>query len=190
MKSEHQVFAESIKLLENLKIPYMIGGSVAAIAYGEPRLTLDMDVIVNLNPQQAKALSKALGTEYYSSLESMQEAISDQSHFNIIQSEVGVKVDFYVLGKDEFSLEEFKRRRREAFDENMTAVFATPEDIIVKKMEWFKTGESQKHLDDIKGILKISGSILDLKYIDKWSLKKGLEDIWQKIKNDLQVRNP
>jgi hypothetical protein len=190
MKSEHEVFSEVIDILERLNIPYMIGGSVAAMAYGMPRLTLDMDVIADMSLEQAKVFAGSLGQEYYVSLESIEEAIKTRRHFNIIQSEVGVKIDFYVLNVDEFSREEFKRRRKEAFDEERRAVFATPEDIILKKLEWFKMGESQKHIDDIKGILKVSRDKLDLSYIDKWALKVGVYDIWQKLKDVLQIRNP
>lgn len=182
MKSEREVFSEVISILERLGIPYMIGGSVAAMAYGVPRLTLDMDVIVDMDFEQAKVFASSLGSEYYVSLESIQEAIETRGHFNIIQSEVGIKVDFYVLSEDEFSREEFKRRRKEALDQEKMAVFATPEDTLIKKLEWFKMGESQKHLEDIRGMLKISGGKLDLKYIDKWTIKMGLYDIWQKLK--------
>jgi len=182
------VFAEAIAVLERLKIPYMIGGSVAAIAYGEPRLTIDMDVIINLTHPQAKMFAGSFGPEYYISLDSINDAIENRGHFNIIQSEAGVKVDFYVLGQDVFSQEEFKRKRREAFDEETTAFFASPEDIIIKKLEWFKMGESQKHIDDIKGIVKISADKLDIKYIDKWAIKIGVWDSWKKIKDEnLQI---
>jgi len=184
MKAEKDIFAEVIEVLSRLQIPYMIGGSVAAIAYGEPRMTLDMDVVVDITPAQARSLSRSLGPEYYILLESILEAINSQGHFNIIQSEAGVKVDFYIMKKDEFGLSEFKRKRNEAFDENTSAVFASPEDIIIKKLEWFKMGESQKHLIDIKGILKYSKDKLELKYIDKWAAKIGVWETWQKLKED------
>lgn len=185
MKSEHDVFAEVIDVLERLKLPYMIGGSVAAIAYGEPRLTLDMDVVIQLSFQQANLFANSFGAEYYVNLESIQEAIRAGGYFNIIQSEAGVKIDFYVLGQDEFSREEFKRKRKEAFDEKRTAVFASPEDTIIKKLQWFKMGESQKHLEDIKGMLRISADKLDLNYIKKWAIKLNLFDIWEKVKGEL-----
>ncbi len=184
MKTEYEVFAEVIDVLDRLKIPYMIGGSVAAIAYGEPRLTLDMDVVIDLNRQQAKNFADSFGSEYYVSPESIEEAIRTAGHFNIIQSEVGVKVDFYVLDRDEFSRVEFGRRRKEAFDEERTAFFASPEDTIIKKLEWFKMGESAKHLEDIKGILRVSEKKLDLRYIDQWTVRVGVSDIWQKLKSE------
>jgi hypothetical protein len=141
--------------------------------------------VIQLSFQQAKLFANSFGAEYYVHLESIQEALQAGGHFNIIQSEAGVKVDFYVLGQDEFSREEFKRKRKEAFDEKRYAVFASPEDIIIKKLQWFKMGESQKHLEDIKGMLRISADKLDLNYIKKWTIKLDLFDIWEKVKGEL-----
>ena len=179
---ERNVFGQVIDILEKLNIPYMIGGSVAAIAYGEARLTLDMDVVVDMNEDQARQFAGSFGQEYYINLDSILDAIKNHGHFNIIQSEKGVKVDFYLLKDEAFDQEEFSRKRKEAFDEQKQAVFASPEDVILKKLEWYKMGESQKHLDDIKGILKLSSSKLDLLYIDKWAVKIGVQDIWQQLK--------
>jgi hypothetical protein len=182
MSSQQKVFARIIDILEKLKIPYMIGGSVASIAYGEPRMTLDMDLVVDLGEKQAGELAASFGTEYYADLDSMLEAVKMKSHFNIIQSELGVKIDFYILKDDEFSQKEFERRRKEFLDAEKQAIFASPEDIIIKKMEWYKWGESRKHLDDIRGMLKLSEDKLDLNYIEKWAAKLNLQDIWNLVK--------
>jgi hypothetical protein len=184
MKSIQTIFAEVLAILESLEIPYMIGGSVAAIAYGEPRLTLDMDVVIDLNSKQASLLAKSFGPEYYVNLESMREAIATHGHFNIIQSECGVKVDFYILKQDDYNLQQFQRRKSESFDENRQAIFSSPEDIILKKLEWYKMGESEKHLTDIAGILKVSRDKLNFDYIDKWATQIGVADTWQKLKNN------
>ena len=183
MTSEQNVFGHVLDILEKLGIPYMIGGSVAAIAYGEPRLTLDMDVVVKMDRDKAKEFSESLGQEYYVNLDSILEAIRSKGHFNIINSEQGIKVDFYILKDEAFDQEEFSRRRKESFDNIREATFASPEDVILKKMEWCKMGESEKHLEDIKGILKISGSKIDLSYIDEWASKIGISDIWNKLKS-------
>ncbi|MBU0671810.1 MAG: hypothetical protein KJ732_02145 [Candidatus Margulisbacteria bacterium] len=184
---EHDVFGCVIDVLERLKIPYMIGGSVAAIAYGEARLTLDMDVVVDMNENQARQFAASFDQEFYVNLDSILEALRSQGHFNLIQSEKGIKVDFYLLKNDAFGQEEFSRKRKEAFDEKKQAIFVSPEDVILKKLEWYKMGESQKHIDDVKGILKISGPKLDLPYIDKWAEIIGVQNIWQKLKDDLQI---
>lgn len=182
MKSIQTIFSEVLTILEHLDIPYMIGGSVAAIAYGEPRLTLDMDVVIDLTPKQAHLLAKSFGPEYYVSLESIIDAITNQGHFNIIQSECGIKIDFYILKQDEYNRGQFQRRKRESFDKNRQAIFSSPEDIILKKLEWYKMGKSQKHLTDIAGIIKVSRDKINFDYIDKWASQIGVADIWQRLK--------
>jgi hypothetical protein len=181
MKTEQEIFSEVLDKLGKLAVPYMIAGSVAAIAYGEPRMTLDMDLVIDLEPGKVKDFVASFGPEYYVDSGSIKEAIQSRGHFNIIQSEAGIKIDFYLLKDHEHSREEFKRKNQESFDENRTAIFSSPEDVILKKLEWYKMGESQKHLDDIKGILKISGDKLDMRYVEKWVLKIGVQDIWRKI---------
>lgn len=181
------IFGRVIDILKQLKIPYMIGGSVASFVYGEARLTLDMDVVVDINERQAKQLAASFGPEYYVNLDSILAAIKTSGHFNIIQSEKGIKVDFYILGEDALSREGFSRRHKQAFDEKRKANFASAEDIVLKKLEWFKMGESQKQIDDVKGILKISGAKLNFSYIDKWAPEIGVQDIWRKLRNDLQI---
>ncbi len=78
---------------------------------------------------------------------------------------------------DAFSQSEFARRRREAFDERRQASFASPEDIILKKLDYYRRGGASKHLEDIKGMLRISGHELDLAYIDRLAHQMGLEDV-------------
>ena len=85
------------------------------------------------------------------------------------------------MGDDTFSKEEFARKQKRPFDKDFEADFATQEDVILKKLEWYKMGESRKHLEDIKGILKISGSKLDFDYLKKWAVKL---EVW-KILNPL-----
>ncbi|MFC1511365.1 hypothetical protein ACFL5U_03160 [Candidatus Margulisiibacteriota bacterium] len=187
MTVQHDIFKFVIDALERLKIPYMIAGSMASIAYGRPRMTLDMDLVVDMKEKDANGFAAAFGGEYYVNLDSVLEAIRTKGHFNIIQSEKGVKIDFYVLPDDDFSREEFARRQKGAFDKEAQADFASPEDVVLKKLEWYKMGESQKHLDDIKGILELSGSKLDMPYIDKWAIKIGVQDIWQKLRKGLKV---
>ena len=184
MRTEQEIFSEIIDILENNDIPYMIGGSVASIAYGEPRMTLDMDVVVDMDITQVKKFVDSLKSDYYADINTIIDAINNKGHFNVIQSEMGVKIDFYILKNSPFDQEGFEGRHQEAFDNKRQASFATPEYIILKKLEWFKMGESQKHLNDIKGILKISGNKLNLLYIDEWAFRIGVSDIWQKIKKE------
>lgn len=178
---QKDVFGYVIDVLNRLGILYMISGSIASIAYGKPRLTYDMDIVIDLDKTQAKNLASSFGKEWYVNLEDIYEAIQKKGHFNIIHFKSGSKIDFFLHGDSEFDKTEFERRRKEKFDEKRQASFATPEDIIIKKLDYYQQGASEKHLEDIRGILEISGELLDLAYISRWAKKKGTDETWKKL---------
>lgn len=181
--TQGEFFGYVIDVLEKLEIPYMVTGSVASIAYSKARLTLDMDIIVDLSSQQAKELGgNFISPDYHADLNSILEAIRNRGHFNIIHIPSGSKVDFYLLKSDTFSQEEFTRRQRFAFDDNRDATFARPEDIILSKLDFYKEGGSEKHLGDIRQMIIIIGDALDISYIEFWSNQKSTYDIWLKLK--------
>lgn len=179
--NQKEVFGHVIDILNRLNIPYMISGSVGAIAYGKPRLTYDMDIVIDLNPSQARNMASSFGPIWHIILEDILEAIQKRSHFNIIHFKSGNKIDFFLVGDSEFAKTEFKRRRKEKFDQKRQASFAKPEDIIIKKLDYYQQGKSEKHLEDIRGILEISGEELDFAYITRWGKKKGTNKIWRKL---------
>ena len=53
--------------------------------------------------------------------------------------------------------------------------------MIIKKMEYYRLGESDKHLRDIAGVLRVSGPAIDRAYIEDWAARLGLSDIWQRV---------
>lgn len=180
--NQGEFFSFVIDVLEELDIPYMITGSVAAMAYGEPRLTLDMDVVVDLSEKQAEALCRKFGDDFYKDLDSILAAVRQKGRFNIIHVPSGSKIDFYQLKDDSLSRQMFKSRRQESFREDKTASFSRPEDVIISKLIFYKEGRSEKHLADIRGMLQISGEQLDLAYIDKKVKELNLYSFWEKLK--------
>lgn len=180
--NQGEFFSFVIDVLEDLNIPYMITGSVASMAYGEPRLTLDMDVVVNLSAQKAEELCGKFGADFYKDLDSILAAIRQKGQFNIIHMPSGSKIDFYLLNDDRLSQQIFKNRRQESFREDKQASFSRPEDVIINKLIFYKEGQSEKHLRDIQGMLQISGDQMDLSYIDQETKALDLYSIWEKLK--------
>lgn len=180
--NQGEFFSFVIDVLEELDIPYMITGSVASMAYGEPRLTLDMDVVVDLSPPKAEELCGKFGGDFYKDLDSILDAIQQKGHFNIIHMPSGSKIDFYQLKDDLLNRQMFNGRRQESFREDKPAFFSRPEDVIINKLIFYKEGQSEKHLRDIKGMLQISGDQLDLSYIDEETKVLKLYSIWEKLK--------
>lgn len=175
-----------VQTLESLEIPYMITGSHASAYYGEPRFTRDIDIVAELKEGQVDAFVKFFpADEFYCDKDVIKAEIKRQGQFNIIQAASGLKIDIILIKATPFSKTEFSRKKREMLFVDREANFATPEDVIIKKMDFYKEGGSEKHLRDITGILKISGDIIDRSYISEWTQRLGLTDIWNAVQKRL-----
>ena len=171
-----------IAVLERLDVPYMLVGSLASAAYGEPRMTQDIDVVVDLGEQQVGALCRAFASgEYYVSESAALDALRRRTQFNIIHVGSGTKIDLVILPVGPWGKAEFARRQRMQILPDLEGYCARPEDIILSKMEHYREGGSEKHLRDIMGILKVSGDAVDRSYVTRWADGMGLADIWQAI---------
>jgi hypothetical protein len=181
--TQHEFFTLVLKSLESCGIPYMVSGSVGAMLYGEPRLTNDIDVVVEITPDQAERLRNDFPAEafFFPSPEFIREAIRHRGQFNVIHVESGSKADLIVRKAGEFAAVEFARRRALDFTDDFQAQTATPEDVILSKLAAHRAGGSDKHLADISSILEISGDLLDQSYLDRWIEVLNLGSVWQAI---------
>ncbi len=143
-------------LLERLGIPYLIGGSVASSLHGEPRATLDVDVVVHLEPERAEELVQALESEFYVDRESVREAARLERHFNAIYRKTYLKVDFYARPRSGFFAEEIRRAQPLPLGELPAGLarVATPEDTILQKLRWYRAGDeiSDRQWRDVLGV--------------------------------------
>jgi hypothetical protein len=157
-------FTYVIEALERLEIPYMVVGGFAAILYGEPRLTIDVDVVVDMRSEHVRPLLAAFPIpDYYASEDAMRDALQRRHPFNVIQPATGAKVDLVPLPRDPFSRLAFQRRRRMVFDAaGHSATFIAPEDIVVAKLIAHRETESDKHLRDARGVLVMQWGKLGL----------------------------
>lgn len=176
-----EIFESVLQKLEDAGIDYMVVGSVASILYGEPRMTRDMDLVVSLSSGASLKLRKAFSElDYYIPPD---EVISNEmarlGQFNLVHMKSGLKIDMILRKTSPHALEEFKRRRRISFTPRLSAFVASPEDIIIKKLAYYREGGSEKHLVDIRGI--VGQNRLDDVYLQKWISELRLEKEWQKI---------
>lgn len=171
-----------VKVLESLRIPYMVVGSMASTAYGEPRMTQDIDVVVDLKVSQVQPLCDAFSSEeYYISNQAALDAICHRGQFNIIHSTSGNKIDLMIVPASAWGQAEMSRRQRRRILPDLEGYCARPEDVILGKMEYYREGESEKHLRDIAGILKVSKDMVDCQYVSSWAAQMGLSEIWKMI---------
>jgi len=183
---QHELLLWIVRCFEKLKIPYLITGAMASIAYGEPRFTNDIDIVADLNLGQANELRSFFPEdEFYMDADTVRNAVESRHQFNIIHPSSGLKVDVIISKKDDFDRSRFMRIKRLNVSEKESANFAAPEDVIIKKLEYFKKGASEKHLRDIASMLKISSDVIDRTYISSWAKKLGLKEIWKAIQKKL-----
>ncbi len=171
-----------VSVFERLNAAYLVTGSMATIAYGEPRFTNDIDVVADLKLPHVEPFCAAFAPpDYYLSRDAVQAAVRTRQQFNVIHVTAGLKADIIVSKDSEFDRSRFARRRRLPTGSQGDAFFAAPEDVIVKKLEYFREGGSEKHVRDIIGVLKIQGDRIDRSYVEHWIHQLGLVDLWHQI---------
>jgi hypothetical protein len=170
-------------------VEYMVTGSVACIAYGEPRLTHDVDLVLELKGQaQAEAMVQAFPLEdfYLPPVEVIraEQARSMRGHFNVIHHDSGYKADVYLLRADPLHQWAFPRRKPIALDGG-DVFMAPPEYVILRKLEFFREGGSSKHLTDIAGVLRVSRELLDMPELLRLVGSRGLTEAWDKAQAEV-----
>ncbi len=178
----HHLLVQIARTLDDLKIPYFITGGISVLVWGRPRFTADIDLVVELKRDDIEKLARALrllSPEGYIDTDMMKEALKTHGEFNFIESNTGIKVDFWVLSNSEF--DKSRLRRRVAKDVLGTSVyFTSAEDLILIKLKWYKESESDRQRADIKSILEITKNI-DHEYLQKMAQKLGLRETLEKI---------
>ncbi len=166
--------------LERLRIPHLIGGSVASSALGVLRATMDVDLLVRLPPAAVGRLVEALGPDWYADPDAIREALALDRPFNVIHSATGEKFDFFPAVA-EFHDEELRRASvmdLQLGEEILRLPVASLEDIILAKLQWYRTGGevSERQWSDVQNLLTLNPQI-DRKYLAMWSERLGVRDL-------------
>lgn len=174
--------------LERVGAPYMVTGATAAIVYGQPRVTNDLDVVLALAERfRAPLLREFSEEEFYVPPESVirtEQSRAQRGHFNIIHLESGYKADVYLVGNDPLHRWALDRVRHIPWGQAGESVcVAPPEYVVVRKLEFYREGGSKKHVDDIQAILAVTG--VDRELISPWIERKGLAELWEQVQRDV-----
>ena len=171
-----------------MDIRYMVTGAVAVIIYGEPRLTQDIDLVIELKINDIHTLINNFPPEEYycPPEETLKIEIGRpiRGHFNIIHLDTGFKADCYLMGKDQLHQWGMSKRRQMNFEGEPIWV-APAEYVIIRKLEYYREGKSEKHLRDIASILSISGSQMDLDQLLQKIKEYGLDQEWEKATGEV-----
>lgn len=170
--------------LEGCGIDYMLTGSFASNMHGVPRTTYDADIVIEIERAPLDEFVRGLGNQFYVSREAVREAVSIRSMFNVIHLESGFKVDFIIRKTRAFSKEEFSRREKGMLL-GESRWFATPEDVILVKLEWSKLGESERQFIDAVNVAKVQKENLDRSYLEKWAKELGIQELLQRLFKEL-----
>jgi hypothetical protein len=174
------LLADAIRLLERAPIPYMITGSIASTYHGEPRSTLDIDIVIDPDPAALERLIDELQAEgFYVDRGAAGVALRDRTQFNAIGPDA-VKIDFIIRKERPFSVAEFSRRREVELP-GTRGFMTTVEDLIVAKLEWAVETDSERHLRDVAGMLAVAGDTLDRAYLARWIAALDLKAAWTRV---------
>jgi len=160
------------RALEKHEIPYMLSGSLALNAYSIPRMSLDIDIIIELNEENMNDFFGIFKSDYYIDRVTVKEETKRRGMFNVIDHKTGFKVDFILKKETEYRNFEFARRRREPIADFQVWI-VSPEDLIISKIDWIQQFQSDKQLSDIHNLLAIPG--LEMNYIASWCKKLHLK---------------
>lgn len=171
-----------LAVLDQNQIDYMLTGSIVSSLQGEPRATHDVDIVVNINRFAIPALVAAFPPpQYYLDESSIQEAIKYKSMFNLLDTNEGDKVDFWILTDEPFDLSRFKKK----YEENIFGFkmkVSQPEDTILAKLRWAKlSGGSEKQFNDAIRVYEVQYGKLDMNYLQSWINHLQLTDLWDRL---------
>ncbi len=184
MPGDDDLFLLFIRPLNRLGIAYMVTGSAASMAYGVPRVTLDIDLVVELTVAQTSLLATAFPPQNFycppREVIALEMERSTRGHFNVIHLPTGFKADFYPAGDD--PLHRWAMSCRRPLDVCGDPVkLAPPEYVVVRKLEYFREGGSEKHLGDIRGMLDVSREQIDETQLENLIRERGLTEAWNRV---------
>jgi nucleotidyltransferase AbiEii toxin of type IV toxin-antitoxin system len=161
--------------LEAAGLPYMVTGSVALSLYAEPRMTRDVDLVVELGPSDTTRIAELFGAEFNVDADRIREAIAERSMFNVIHTAAVVKLDIIVRKTGAYRDEEFRRRRLAEVD-GVGMWVVSAEDLLLSKLDWARDSRSEVQFRDVCRLIEAQPT-LDWTYIDEWAARLGLLEL-------------
>lgn len=182
------VVARVVAALDHVDVPYSIGGSLASSLAGEPRASLDADILVGMTDGHVDSFLVALGDGFYADRDALRRAVVRGTSSNLIDQVSGVKVDLFIARSDLDALE-LARRRRVAVAPGREWYVHSPEDILLQKLLWFREGDevSERQWRDVLAILAVQGDRLDQEYLSATAREIRVTDLLDHARREADV---
>lgn len=167
------------RALEAAGAPFLVGGSLASSLQGIPRSTQDVDLVADLALDRVGAFVSSLGSGFFADEERIRDGVTRRASFNVIDLGNGFKADVYLASDDPFSRAQYERRQSIELSPGTTLPFASPEDVVLQKLRWYRLGGgvSERQWLDALGVLKVQRGRLDLVYLARWAGTLELADL-------------
>lgn len=170
---EFAITRDVTRRLETAGLPYMLTGSLALSYYAQPRMTLGVDVVVEIEPAKTATVCRLFEEDYVVSHESIEQAVEHRSMFNLIHHGTLTKIDVIVRKDEPYRRLEFERRRKVSVDGHEVYV-VSKEDLILSKLWWAKDSRSEMQLRDVQNLLETG---YDKEYLEHWLHELGLYEL-------------
>jgi len=173
MKNEIDILKDISHKFDKAGLAYMLTGSMAMNFYAQPRMTRDIDVVIEIQHEDIEKIMHLFSKEYYINREAVEESIKYQSLFNLIHNESVIKVDCIIRKNYKYRILEFRRRKHIKIDDFSTYI-VSKEDLIISKLIWAKESHSEVQLNDAKNLMNTG---FNKTYLQDWVQNLGLLDI-------------
>ena len=182
MSEELEVLKVVTGRLNKANIPYMVSGSIAANYYTVPRMTRDIDIVIELKQDGIDKFISLFNDDFYVNREMVANEVSRKGIFNLIHNQYVIKIDFIIKKSSAYQQAAFSRRK-EILIEGSPMWFISAEDLIISKLVWAKDSHSEMQLKDVSNLMETVDN-LDLKYIYNWVRELDLEQIYKEARDE------
>ena len=187
-----QITKQIADVFQNLKIHYMIGGSLASSLHGIPRATQDIDIVADIKPNKVTEFVSILKKDFYIDEDMIKEALSGYTSFNIIHLETMFKVDIFISKQDKASKEEMSRRKSYRISGKQNLYLTSAEDIIIHKLHWYELSDrvSERQWKDVIGVLQVQGKRLNYDYLKKTANRRNVSELLTQAIEEVKKKTP